>query len=274
MIVGPAEQQRLVAELRAAGCVFAEDEARLLLEAAGTPSGLALLVERRVHGEPLEQVLGWVAFDGLRLDVVPGVFVPRRRTELLVGEAVEAVRAAAAAHGDRVVVLDQCTGVGAVAAAVAVRCADLAGRLEVHAADVDPVAVACARANLARLAPGAEVHEGDLLDALPARLRGTVDVLAASPPYVPSGAVALMPPEARDHEPRRALDGGGDGLDVARRIVAALPRWLRPGGTAALDLGEDQAPAAADLLAGAGLVTRVVADDELGATVVAGTSRR
>jgi release factor glutamine methyltransferase len=253
----------LVAALRAGGCVFAEDEALLLREQARTPGELAELLRRRVGGEPLEHVLGWAEFAGLRIPVAAGAFVPRRRTALLVDEAVAALEHAVAA-----VVVDICCGSGAVAAAIAAR---LALRdVEIHAADVDPAAVRAARAVLDGVA---DVHQGDLLDALPDRLAGTVDVIAASPPYVPSEAVRLMPPEARDHEPRIALDGGADGLDVVRRLAVTAPRWLRPRGRLLLDLGETQAPVAAAHLDAEGFDTRVVSDDDLGATVLVGQLR-
>jgi release factor glutamine methyltransferase len=253
----------LVAALRAAGCVFAEDEARLLREQARTPDELARLLRRRVSGEPLEHVLGWAEFDGLRVPVAPGVFVPRRRTRLLVDEAVAILQQPSAP-----VVVDVCCGSGAVAAALAAR---LAGRhAELHAADVDPAAVRAARETLAGVAA---VHAGDLLDALPGRLRAGVDVIVASPPYVPSDAVRLMPPEARDHEPRIALDGGPDGLDVVRRLAATAPAWLRPRGHLLLDLGETQAPLAASALGAEGFDVRISSDDDLGATVVVGQRR-
>jgi release factor glutamine methyltransferase len=252
----------VVRRLRAAGCVFAEDEAALLVAAATDvaatdPAALERLVARRVAGEPLEQVLGWAEFCGLRVVVEPGVFVPRRRTELL------ARRAAALARPGALVV-DLCCGSGALGAAVT---AAVPG-IVLHAADVDPAAVRCARRNL----PGAAgVHEGDLYAALPADLRGRVDVLVANVPYVPSEAVALMPPEARDHEPRSALDGGADGLAIARRVADGAPDWLAPGGSLLIETSEEQAPSAAGAFAAAGLSPRVVDDDELGATVVIGT---
>src|ERR687889_1157301 len=125
--VTPAEP--VVHRLRAAGCVFAEDEARLLLDAAGTPAELEELVQRRVAGEPLEHLLGWAEFCGLRIAVAPGVFVPRRRTELL-------VRQAAALAPPGAVVVDLCCGSGAVAAVLST----LLHRPEIHASDVDPAA--------------------------------------------------------------------------------------------------------------------------------------
>ncbi|MGZ4613546.1 MAG: putative protein N(5)-glutamine methyltransferase [Kineosporiaceae bacterium] len=265
----------VVAALGAAGCVFAEDEARLLVEQARTPAGLAELVRRRVAGEPLEHVLGWAEFASLRVGVEPGVFVPRRRTELLVGEAVIAIEAALGAVRDAgaptpVVAVDVCCGSGAVTAAVARRLRCSPDAVELHAADLDAAAVRCARRNLAGVAA---VRQGDLVAALPRRLRGVVDVLTASPPYVPSDAVRLMPPEARDHEPRLALDGGVDGLDVVRRLADVAPAWLRPRGALLLDLSRDQAPAATAALRAAGLRARVVDDEDLGATVVVGRLR-
>jgi release factor glutamine methyltransferase len=246
----------VVARLRAAGCVFAEDEARLLTAAAATPAELLALVDQRVAGLPLEQLLGWAEFCGLRIAVEPGVFVPRRRTELLVREAVALAPPGA-------VVVDLCCGSGAVGAALAA-VLDVA---ELHAADVDPAAVACARRNL----PGAQVHAGDLFDAVPAALRGRVDVLAANVPYVPSAAIALMPPEARLHEPRTALDGGPDGLAVARRVIDGARSWLAPGGSLLFETGAGQVTSALAAVTAGGLVARLAVDDELGATVVIGT---
>ncbi|GAA3798362.1 putative protein N(5)-glutamine methyltransferase [Amycolatopsis tucumanensis] len=242
----------LVSRLRAAGCVFAEDEARLLLEAASGPAELDALTARRVAGEPLEQVLGWAGFRGLRIHVEPGVFVPRRRTELLVEEAVRL----APPHP---VAVDLCCGSGALGAALAAEL-DLA---ELHAADLDPAAVRCARRNV----PG-EVHEGDLYEALPDGLRGRVDLLVVNVPYVPTDAVALMPPEARLHEPQLALDGGADGLDIARRVVAGAPEWLAPGGHLLIETSEQQAPLLSRAAAGAELAARVVTSDELDATAI------
>lgn len=254
----PASIDGIAARLRAAGCVFAEEEARLLLEAARTPAELAEMVERRVAGLPLEHVLGWVEFAGRRLAVAEGVFVPRRRTELLAREA-----AALARPGS--VVVDLCCGCGAVGVAVA---AAVPG-VELHAADVDPAAVRCARRNVA--AVGGRVYEGDLDAPLPTRLAGRVDVLVANAPYVPTDAVGLMPPEARLHEPRVALDGGPDGLDVQRRVAAAAPRWLAPTGRLLIETSQRQAPHTAAAIAAAGLTARVVRDAELDATVVVGS---
>lgn len=257
------QESAIVARLRAAGCVFAEDEARVLTGAAGTPEELAAMVERRVSGLPLEHVVGWVEFCGLRIAVDPGVFVPRRRTELM-------VRVAAWVAAPGAVVVDLACGCGAVgvALAAAVARASAAAGIELHAVDVEPAAVACAQRNLTPLRGHA--YRGDLFDPLPARIRGRVDVLVANVPYVPTDAVDLMPPEARIHEPRVALDGGTDGLDVLRRVARGAREWLAPGGYTLMEVGEDQVAAALRALADGGLAPAVHRDDELAATVVAG----
>ena len=253
----------MVARLRAGGCVFAEDEAALLVAAAKTADELDALVARRVGGEPLELLLGWVDFCGVRLVVEPGVFVPRTRTALVVEQALAAVRSAA---GPRAVVVDLCCGSGAVGAVLR----EAEPGLRLHAADIDARAVRCARRNL----PGSAVHQGDLYDALPPGLAGHVDVLVANAPYVPTDAIALMPPEARDHEPRTALDGGRDGTDVARRVVVGAPSWLAPGGVLLVECGIDQAPLLAAAARRAGLVPDVRSDDERGGTVLIGRVAR
>ncbi|MFI0509134.1 putative protein N(5)-glutamine methyltransferase [Streptomyces sp. WSLK1-5] len=251
----------VVAALRTAGCVFAEDEARLILAAARTPEELADMVDRRVVGHPLELVVGWAEFRGLRVTVAPGVFVPRRRTEFLVEQAL-------ALAPDARVVVDLCCGSGAVGAALAAAL----GPVELHAADIDPAAVDCARRNTAHA--GGRVHTGDLFEALPAGLRGRVDILAANVPYVPTEEVALLPTEARDHEPLVALDGGTDGLDVLRRVAAEAPRWLAPGGCLLVETSERQAAAAVDAFARCGLTPRLAVSDERYAHVVVGSRAR
>jgi len=238
--------------LRRAGCVYAEAEAELLVAA---PGPLDELLARRVAGEPLEQVLGWAEFDGLRVSVVPGVFVPRRRSQLLVRLAADRLAAPA-------VVVDLCCGSGALGMALRQRVPGI----ELYAVDLDPVAVDCARGNL----PGAVVSTGDLWDALPVRLRGRVRVILANAPYVPSARIAWMPTDARDHEPIAALDGGADGLDLHRRIAAEAPSWLEPGGLLLIEVAPDQSARASELLAAAGLLVSVHTDDDLEATAVIG----
>ncbi len=243
--------EQLAARLRAAGCVFAEDEAALLVATGLGGSDLEGLVSRRVAGEPLEIVLGWVAFLGRRLRVAPGVFVPRRRTEFLARTAADQTRPGA-------VFLELCCGVAPVAATVS------AG--EVHGSDVDPVALDCARHNV----PDAQMHLSDLYDALPAPLRGRFDVIAANAPYVPTDRIALMPVEARQHEPPAALDGGADGVDLHRRIAARAPSWLTPSGVLLIETSPPQAPLTAAAMHEAGLRTVVLTDHEVGGCVVLG----
>jgi release factor glutamine methyltransferase len=264
--------ESIAARLRAAGCVFAEDEARLLISAAATPADLAEMVERRVAGLPLEQVVGWAEFCGIRVTVEPGIFVPRRRSEYLVKVAAGLAREATRRAGrtdEAVVIVDLCCGSGAVGAALAADLATDLGHVVLHATDIDPVSARCARANLAPF--GGEVHEGDLYQPLPSDLQGRIDILTVNAPYVPSTEVALMPPEARLHEPRVALDGGADGLDIQRRVAAVAARWLAPGGRLLIETSDRQASRTAAAMTEGGLLPRVLSSAELSATVVVGT---
>lgn len=247
-----------VAKLRAAGCVFAEDEARLLHQAAVDQAELEAMVSKRVAGLPLEHVLGWAEFCGLRIAIEPGVFVPRVRTEFLIAQAA----ALAPVSG---VAIDLCCGSGAmgVALAAAVPLAQL------HAVDIDPVAVRCAAANLAAIG---SVYLGDLYEPLPRSLRGAVDIVIANVPYVPSGELPLLPAEARLHEARVALDGGVDGLDVLRRVAAGAPGWLKPGGHLLIEASERQASLAAAAFAQHGLHPQRASSAKLGCNVIIGTN--
>jgi release factor glutamine methyltransferase len=247
----------IVTRLRDAGCVFAEDEARLLISAARTPTDLFAMVDRRAAGMPLEHVIGWAEFCGLRIAVDQGVFVPRNRTEFLVRQAVAHARVGA-------VVVDLCCGSGAVGAALAAALE----RIELYAADIDPAAVRCARRNVN--SAGGRVYEGDLFEPLPITLRGRIDVLVANAPYVPTESIRLLPPEARIHEARLALDGGADGLDVQRRVAADAPLWLAAGGHLLVETSERQAPQTFEIFARNGLIPRVARFDEMDATVVIG----
>lgn len=158
------------------------------------------------------------------------------------------------------VVVDLCCGSGAVGAAVL---AAVPG-VELHAADIDPVAVRCARRNLGP----ARVHEGDLFAALPPSLRGRVQVITCNAPYVPTAAVASLPPEARDHEPRTSLDGGRDGLAVIARVLEQATEWLAASGTLLVEVADEQVAAAVALATGAGLSPRVVRREETGSVVL------
>jgi release factor glutamine methyltransferase len=161
------------------------------------------------------------------------------------------------ARGD--VIVDLCCGAGAIGAALA------AVQAEVHAVDIDPAAVRCARRNV----PG-HVYQGDLYEPLPDRLRGRVAIVVANVPYVPSGEIRLLPAEARAHEPRVALDGGPDGLDVLRRVAAGAPAWLRPGGHLLIETSEAQAQQAAKAFAASGLTTSTAHSAAMNVTVITG----
>ncbi|MFP5018277.1 putative protein N(5)-glutamine methyltransferase [Paenarthrobacter ureafaciens] len=247
----------VVLALRAAGCVFAEEEAGLLMGAARNEQDFVSMVQQRISGIPLEHILGWAEFSGSRMVVEPGVFVPRRRTEFLVRQAALVAKPGA-------VVVDLCCGSGAIGAALS----DQLGSCQLYGADIDPLAVACAARNIGPR--GGQVFQGDLFEPLPPELRGRVDVLLVNAPYVPTGSIAMMPPEARLHEPLTALDGGSDGLDVQRRVVRDSPEWLSPGGTLLIETSDEQASATASLMVDAGLRASVLFDGDFGATVVLG----
>jgi release factor glutamine methyltransferase len=245
-----------VTKLRGAGCVFAEEEARLLISEARSTENLALMIERRTAGLPLEHIIGWAEFCGLRIAVDPGVFVPRRRTEFLAIQAVEIIHLGA-------VVIDMCCGTGAVGAVLA-----KSEKIELYSVDLDPQAVLCARRNLINVC--GHVFEGDLFEPLPAKLSGHIDVLVANVPYVPTEVIEVLPPEARIHEAHVALDGGKDGLDIQRRVASAAPLWLAPGGHLLVETSAHQASKTAEIYASNGLIPRIVYCEELDATVVIG----
>ncbi|WP_419884214.1 putative protein N(5)-glutamine methyltransferase [Peribacillus sp. B-H-3] len=253
-------EEAIVARLRHAGCVFAEDEAKLLVSEARSLESLKAMADRRASGLPLEYVLGWADFCGIRIAVDPGVFVPRRRTEFLVKQAAHYGMQGA-------VVADICCGTGAVGAALA----KALGEIELYAADIDPVSVQCARRNLASL--DGLVFEGDLCKPLPASLRGRVDIIAANAPYVPARAIRLLPRESRNHESLASLCGGRDGLDFHRRIAAEALHWLAPLGHVVVETSRKQACQTTEIFSQKGLIPQAVHDSELDAAVVIGTKR-
>ncbi|GAB2598769.1 putative protein N(5)-glutamine methyltransferase [Pseudactinotalea suaedae] len=250
-------QEEVVARLRAAGCVFAEDEAALLREQATSTAELTSLLERRVAGEPLEHVLGWVELGGARYAVGRGVFVPRQRSRVLVEAALELLRGR-----DAPVVVEVCCGVAAIAAAIGQARPDA----EVWATDVDPAAVEMARRNLR---PD-RVVRGNLFDGLPESLLGRVDAIVANAPYVPTDEIAMMPIEAREHEPRRALDGGRDGADLHRRIAAGAVRWLATQGAVVIETSRRQAGLTRAALEAQDLTTTLRRDEAIDGTAVVG----
>ncbi|MDR7246457.1 release factor glutamine methyltransferase [Priestia megaterium] len=248
----------IINKLRTAGCVFAEDEARLLISEAQTLDTLIGMVEQRATGLPLEHVVGWADFCGMRIKVEQGVFVPRRRTEFLVQQT-----SALATPGS--VIVDLCCGTGAVGVALA----KIIGYIELYATDIDPASVRCAYHNTTFI--GGNVYEGDLYHPLPSALHNRVDILVANAPYVPTESIELLPQEARKYEIRAALDGGEKGLDVQRRVAAEAPIWLAPGGHLLVETSQKQALQTAEIFAENGLIPKVANCVELDATVVIGT---
>jgi release factor glutamine methyltransferase len=259
-----AELESLADRLRAIGCVFAEDEARLLAGAASDSAHLDAMVEQRASGQPLETVIGSVRFCGIDVTLRPGVFVPRPRTRFLAERAVSACREWESARGQSPVVVDVCTGSGALAAVVA---SEVVGST-VCASDLDPVAVACASVNGARF--GFSVGLGDLMDGVPTLLHGHVSVIVANVPYVPTDQLQYLPRDVLEHEPVRALDGGPTGLDVFGRLCRAAPAWLAEGGVVMSEVSPAQVREALALLEGAGLVAEVTEHPSWRTAVVQG----
>jgi release factor glutamine methyltransferase len=240
------EPSDVVVALVRAGCGAADEEAaELLQEARGRGVDVATLVARRVTGEPLAWITGATTFCGLRVRVHPGVYVPRWDTEAMARVAVDALP-------DDGIAVDFCTGSGAIATVLRAN----RPHATVLATDIDPVAVACARAN------GVDARLGDLDAPLPARLRGRVDVVTAVVPYVPSESLHLLPRDMLAFEPHHALDGGPGGTGVLARVIDVSTRWLRPAsGTVVLELGGGQSPSAARLLRAAGFDDVAVLSD-------------
>ena len=225
--------ESVTARLAAAGCVAAGAEAAELVAAAPDPPTLEAWVRRREQGEPPSWITRSVRFCDLTLHVTPAVFVPRHQSE-------ELARRAAAVLPEHGRALDLCTGAGAIAAH---RLATVPTAWVV-AVDRDPVAAACARQN------GVPTVVGDLDGSLHGD--AGFDVVTAIAPYVPTDELRLLPADVQRFEPRLALDGGGDGLDLVRRVVAAAGRLLRPGGRLLVEVGGDQDRVLAPTLAAAG----------------------
>ncbi len=197
------------------------------------------LIERRMAGEPVAYIIGRKAFRHLTLKVTPAVLVPRPETEMLVEAAVEF------AAGESIVAADIGTGSGAVAISVA---KEVPGA-SVYATDVSGEALDLANENAesAGVAESVIFLHGDLFEPLPPELAGSLDAVLSNPPYIATEEIERLGPEVRDHEPRQALDGGSDGLDVIRRLIAEAPGWLRPGGLLAVEIGENQGMTVSDL---------------------------
>ncbi len=247
-------QSRIAARLRAAGSVFAEDEADLLLAEAKSDGTLESMIQQRVDGLPLEQIVGWAEFCGLRIKVVPGVFIPRPRSEFMVREAIKITH-----HGDSVV--DLCCGSGALGLALIAAVPEI----KLYATDIEPAAVVCARLNLD--STNGQVFMGDLFDGLPTLIKGKVDLIMANAPYVPTESIEFMPQEARLYEPLVTLDGGVDGHAVQRRVAGTAVDWLAPGGQLIMETSQRQARATVAILEHSGFVVDAKYDPETDATL-------
>jgi release factor glutamine methyltransferase len=247
--------------LREAGVDSPEhDAAELLAHVLGTDRGrlalvdevppgaaeeYAALVARRAGREPLQHLTGVAWFRHVELRVGPGVFVPRPETELLAGWAVEQATALQRAGVEAPVLVDLCTGSGAVAKALA----DEVPGARVHAVELDEAAHAWAVRNLA--GTGVELRHGDMGTAFE-ELAGTVDVVTCNPPYIPLDAWESVAPEARDHDPHLALFSGDDGLDAFRVLEARAALLLRPGGVLGAEHADQQGESAPAVFSAAG----------------------
>jgi release factor glutamine methyltransferase len=271
-----AAVREVTARLAAAGIASPASDARWLVdhavEVAGScvGCGAALLdglVARRVAREPVQAIVGRTWFRELELTCASGVFIPRPETEVVAGLAIEAARSVTTTP----LVVEPCTGTGAIALSVAV---EVPGAVVV-ATELDATAAALARTNLARVRDGTAgprgvaldvtILEGDLLAPVDAALRGRVDVLVSNPPYLPASDRGSWEPEVADHDPQRALIGGPDGHEIVDALLQAAASWLIPGGTVVLELDERRAADAAAVASAAGLVDVRVAPDLTGA---------
>ncbi|WP_280230405.1 peptide chain release factor N(5)-glutamine methyltransferase [Nocardia cyriacigeorgica] len=243
--------------------VLGVPRSRLLLAPLLTPEQLAELrglVERRSQRIPLQYLIGHAAMGRIDLEVGPGVFIPRPETELVFAWALahlEAVR-----HDHVPIVVDLCTGSGALALAIAHARPDA----EVHAVEIDPAALKWARHNAdLRIAAGdtpITLYADDATDpALLTQLNSRADIVVSNPPYIPIGAE--LDPEVADHDPHRALFGGVDGLDVIRGLVPTIARLLRPGGGTAIEHDDSNGSALAALLAETGAFTEIAEHPDL-----------
>jgi len=268
--VGSADEARWICQ-RAGG--FEPSQWRDALTEPATERAVARLdaiVARRLAGEPLQYALGVWAFRHLELLVDARVLIPRPETEVVVDVALTMARA----MKPPIVAADLGTGSGAIALSLATELP--LGSVEVWATDVSADALDVARANLAGIGrPGAHVRvvAGPWFAALPAELRGRLDLVVSNPPYVGDDDPDLDE-SVRSFEPARALFGGPDGLDAFRAIIAEAPQWLAPGGALVLEIGATQASEVQDLLARAGLADITVQHDLAGRDRVASARRR
>ncbi|MGD0260335.1 MAG: peptide chain release factor N(5)-glutamine methyltransferase [Verrucomicrobiota bacterium] len=216
-------------------------------ERALTPAeidGFRALIKRRGQREPLQHIIGSASFCGFEITVNRDALIPRSETELLAERGWTFLNQLSTLNPQPSTVLDFGTGSGCLAITLACKCA----AAEVYAVDISPEALALARRNAARhgLAERIRFLQGDGFAALPEGTR--FDLIISNPPYIPSGDIASLPPEVRDYDPHRALDGGPDGLDHGRRLAAESARFLKPHGRLMLEFGDGQAERLREIL--------------------------
>lgn len=233
---------------------------------------IAEKVALRSGRRPLQHILGAIGFREIELAIDARAMVPRPETELLAGAVIEHLENQRAKPADRIrlrgqdawrpKVLDLCTGSGAVAFSVAteVPCA------RVWAADLSAEALELARANCSTLGLESRIQLlcGDLYAPIPLELKGQFEVIVANPPYIPTGEISGLDPEVRNFDPRIALDGGEDGLDLTRRILEQAGDWMSGGGLLAMELGPSQCREVETLAGQSGLIPLSPGTDYLG----------
>lgn len=220
------------------------------------------LVKRRGAAEPVAYLVGHREFFSLDFLVQPGVFIPRPDTEVLVMAALDALQGREAPR-----VLDLCTGTGCVPIAIARN----SPSARLTAVELSQTALETARSNIEKhgLTQRIELLQGDLFAPLPEG--AAFDIITSNPPYVQHDEIARLAADIRDHEPRMALDGGADGLDVIRQLVKQSPDYLIPGGWLMFELSPEQAPAAVEFMEERGFHEVAVKNDLAGlARVVLG----
>lgn len=261
-----AARRALGNRLAEAGIAAAGLEARLLLGAVTGLDLTALITRaerlltpeeaeqleafaaRRLAGEPVARILGTHEFWGLPFALSADTLVPRPDTETVVEVALDALRHM---QRDNPLILDIGTGSGAILLALLSERRDASG----VATDISPAALRTAQANAAAL--GLSARAGFVACDYTSALAGQFDLIVSNPPYIPTAEIAGLDPEVREHDPRRALDGGGDGLDAYRRIAPESVRLLRPGGALVVEIGQGQSAGVAGLMRAAGLTVSV-----------------
>ena len=211
---------------------------------AGAAARFSSMVERCVDGEPVQHVLGYTVFRGLRIEVSSAVMVPRPETEEVAGAALAALDDVEAPR-----VLDVGTGSGCIALAIKHECPDAV----VTGWDVSPEALAVARRNARQLDLAVQFDEVDLFSEAGGQTDEPVDLLVSNPPYIPDGEADTLPAVVREHDPSEALFSGDDALRFYRALADRAPTLCGPGGAVVLETHADHAEAAAAVVRRAGL---------------------